>query len=503
MIPEKLKQFLDKKFQVVGFVDLADLTNSPVAAFKFFNLLHREEFTPDQRIVIYTSHVPSNEVLAHLYQTTNFIDISNWFVLICSTVDMSEQLREVCQTNSSDTVPFQNLVLPLSESLKHGNNFKMSDTICAIPWTNLEIRQGGEISPCCMSSFNFGNVSSDRLDSVFTGAKMQQLRQQLMDGQRPTECSRCWDQEKQGLTSIRQYNTKRFKQSFMTRYFEEPQIATVDLKFQSTCNFKCRICGPISSSLFAEELSKHGLFKIKSQPRWSESQQFISQMHELLPELNNIDMYGGEPFLIKKFSEVLKTAVDTGVAKNIRLHYNSNGSIWPDRFVEYWPHFQQVDIHFSIDDVGDRFSLQRGGSWQDVEANILRIKNLNFPNMSISIMPSLNIMNVLYINEVVEWARRHDFQIFFNHVTVPAEFGLASLTQEAKNLILAKHKNNVWPEIQEIVKYIESSPTNNANEFCNKTKWFDTVRGENFSETHPEIAKAMGYVYNINNDSHS
>lgn len=500
MTPEKLKQFLDKKFQVVGFVDLADLTDSPVAAFKFFRPLYCEEFAPDQRIVIHTSCTPSNEVLAHLYQTTNFIDISNWFVLICSTTDMSNQLREVCQTSSSDTVPFQNLVLPLTESAELGNNFKMSDTICAIPWTNLEIRQGGEISPCCMSSFTFGNINSDRLEDVFNGAKMQQLRQQLMDGQRPNGCSGCWDKEKRGLTSIRQHNAKRLKESFMTQYFDEPQIINLDLKFQNTCNFKCRICGPVSSSLFADELSKYATYKITPQSKWSEGEQFISQMHELLPKINNIDMFGGEPFLIKKFSEVLKTAVDTGVAKNIRLHYNSNGSIWPEQFLEYWPHFKQIDIHFSIDDVGDRFSLQRGGSWQEVEANILRIKNLNLPNMNISLMPSVSIMNVFYIDKVIEWAYKHKFQIFFSHVTVPSEFSLASLTQEAKRLILDKYRNSHWPELREIVESIESMPANTNNGFCKKTQWFDTIRGENFSETHPEIAKAMGYVYNVDND---
>ena len=103
-----------------------------------------------------------------------------------------------------------------------------------------------------------------------------------------------------------------------------------------------------------------------------------NQINHLLPSITNIDMYGGEPFLIKRFSEILKSAVDRDLAKHIRLHYNSNGSVWPSELINYWPNFKLVDINFSIDAIGDQFNLQRGGSWNDVESNILKIKNLGF-----------------------------------------------------------------------------------------------------------------------------
>ena len=116
--------------------------------------------------------------------------------------------------------------------------------------------------------------------------------------------------------------------------------------------------------------------------------------------------------------------------------------------------------------------------------------------MSISIMPSINIMNVLYIDKVIDWANQHNFQIFVNYVNAPGEFSLSQLTQEAKDLIIAKHGSNPWPEIKKILEAIESTPVTDGKDFCQKTKWYDSIRGENFAETHSEIAKAMGYVYN-------
>jgi sulfatase maturation enzyme AslB (radical SAM superfamily) len=215
-----------------------------------------------------------------------------------------------------------------------------------------------------------------------------------------------------------------------------------------------------------------------------------------LPSLENIDMFGGEPFLIKKFATVLRTAVEQGYAKNIRLHYNSNGSIWPEEFVCYWPYFKEVDLHFSIDAVGERFDLQRGGSWHQVEENILRIKNLKLSNLTISLMPTINIMSVYYIDEVYDWATKHNFKLFPSNLSEPSEFSLNNLTKQAQDLIIKKFHNHPWTEMQNVVKLLKSSPPGNSQLFVEKIKWFDSIRQENFAKSHPEIAQAMGYVYN-------
>lgn len=496
MTPEKLKQFLEKKFHLVDFIDLASLTASPTSIYKFFKSVYSEQYSSDQRIIIYTSHAIDDRLLAALYKECEFVDVSNYFVLVCTPDDINDQLQQVWKQHSSDQCAFQHCAVPLENTGPLQNNFELPPTVCAFPWSNIEIRSEGTITPCCNFIGSLGNIATDTVVDAFNSPKMRQLRQDLVDGKKPSGCRRCWDIEDQGLTSMRQNNTKRLKDNFLNQHFENPKIVYMDLKFQNTCNFKCRICNPGSSSLYAEEQFKH--YKIKSTPhlKWSEEESFMQQVTALLPSLKNIDMYGGEPFLIKGFSKVLETAVNTGVAKNIRLHYNSNGSVWPERFVKYWPHFAHIDIHFSIDAVGDQFALERGGTWEEVESNILKIKNLNLPNLNISIMPTIGIMNVLYIDRVIDWAYHHNFQVFVNHVNSPIEYSLSQLTQEAKDLIIAKHQNNNWPEIKKILQLLKDMPTTDGKSFCVKTNWYDNVRGENFAETHSEIAKAMGYVYN-------
>ncbi len=116
--------------------------------------------------------------------------------------------------------------------------------------------------------------------------------------------------------------------------------------------------------------------------------------------------------------------------------------------------------------------------------------------MIISIMPTVSVMNVLYINEVFEWAALHNFQVFVNYVTKPQEFSISNLTPEAKELIYKTHKDSKWSEIKNIVNSLTSTPDTNGVSFCKTTAMFDSIRNENFADHHSEIAKAMGYVYN-------
>jgi radical SAM protein with 4Fe4S-binding SPASM domain len=493
----ELEQQLKTQFNVKVICDLGDLSTGANNLFKLLDSCYQDKYENNDRFIFYTSHIPSEQFFQHLYETANFIDISNWFITICGPEELHPIILSSCEKYSLDPVPFQFLSVDIANTRQIQNNFSLPDTMCAVPWTNIEIRQNGDITPCCMSSSTLGSINNISIEQAFRGDKLQKLRNSLLSGERPAECNSCWKVEEKNLSSIRMHNVKRLKKDFLTKYLDHPQIATLDIKFNNTCNFKCRICNPISSSLLAQEQHKFLSRPLVAQSNWSESPEFIDQIVEHLPHIHNIDMFGGEPFLIKKFSEVLKLAVEQDHAKNIRLHYNSNGSIWPGHFLPYWANFKLVDIHFSIDAVGKQFELQRGGNWHEVEHNILRLKELGLPNLSISIMPTISAMSVYYIDQVYDWALSHGFPIYVSHAR-GAGVELQDLTAKAKEIIIKKFKNHRWDELQKVIKIIQELPDSDGKEFQNKIEWFDRVRKENFSDSHSEIASAMGYVYNSN-----
>ena len=485
----QFEKTLQAQYNLKCFIDLAELTISPTRAYQHFDSCYQEVFDHNDRLVFYTSEIVSDQLLQHLYQATDLIDISNYFVLICTPY-------QIKQPGNKD--PFQTLQVLLETTNSFQENFVVSDTLCPLPWRHVEVLSSGEVRPCCVYTGSVDHVKNNSLSHAFNNAKFQTLRQDLLSGQRPSGCSKCWENERNGLTSNRHYHMSMLKKELLTVDLDNPAIKSLDLKPGNTCNFKCRICNPVSSSLYAQEVKLTTVISIESF-NWAESDsKVINEIVELLPTLTNIDIYGGEPFLIKPLLHMVKQAVEQNCAPHIRLHYNSNGSIYPEALIEHWKKFKHVDIQFSIDNIENRFELERGGSWQQVESNIKKLLSLDLPNVTISIMPAISIMNIFYLDEVLQWAHEMGLQVNPNYVTEPLGFALTNLTANAKKLIIEKFQNHPWPEMKNILKYIESTADSDGEEFSKLCRHFDRLRNQNFSSSHSIIANAMGYVYNNN-----
>jgi radical SAM protein with 4Fe4S-binding SPASM domain len=490
----QLEQAVSNHYDLKCFVDLAELTNHPTSAYKHFDSCHQTAFANTDRLVFYTTHNISNTLLHHLYQATELIDISNCFVLICSPHDIAQQLSDIAKLNNTDSFESLHMIFETTKSLQ--NNFVVPDTLCPIPWRHIEVSPAGEIRPCCVYTGSVGHVKNTSLSQAFNNNEVQTLRQEMLAGQKSSGCKNCWANEEKGLTSNRYYHLRMLKKDLLTVDLDRPSIKSLDLKPGNTCNFKCRICNPVYSSLYAQEVRSSKSIPIESF-NWAESDpKTINEIVELLPGLVNIDMYGGEPFLIKPLLHVIKQAVEQGYSSQMRLHYNSNGSIYPESLIEYWKQFNHVDIQFSIDNVGRRFELERGGSWLQVESNIKKLVALGLPNVKINVMPAISIMNVFYLDELLQWANSLGLEVNIQYVTDIPGFDLKNLTADAKKLIVKKFQHHTWPEMKNILNYITSIPDSDGKEFLKLCDHFDTLRDQNFADSHFEIAKAMGYVYN-------
>ena len=109
-------------------------------------------------------------------------------------------------------------------------------------------------------------------------------------------------------------------------------------------------------------------------------------------------------------------------------------------------------------------------------------------------MPSISILSVYYLDEVLAWAKKYGFQLFASHVLDPAAVSLRALTQPAIDIINQKFKNSDWDEMQKILELINSAPASDGHKFREYIAWYDSVRDTNFSDAHSEISNAMQYT---------
>jgi hypothetical protein len=207
--------------------------------------------------------------------------------------------------------------------------------------------------------------------------------------------------------------------------------------------------------------------------------------------------------MIKEHFELLQYAVDQGYSKNIDIHYNTNGTQWPDDVI-MWKNFGRVDIAFSIDNVGDRFEYERyGAKWyraNEIIDSVHILRETSLPNITTQLCFTINIQNVYYLDELLSWADTKPWtSVYFNMLHDPNHMNIQNMTPQAQELVLNKLKKLFWTnkfyqqEIERVIQFIENGSGSDGKRFLFEMQRTDKYRGQNFADTHPEIAQAMGY----------
>jgi len=389
-----------------------------------------------------------------------------------------------------------------------------------LPWISIEASPMGTARPCCLAREDIPGIDlkTNTLEDAYKSPYMQDLRQQFRRGEQPETCRLCWEEEAAGRDSKRINSQLRLKELYTQIDWANDtpnQLWFVDLKLGNICNLKCRICGSWSSSKWAEEemnylpdhvdKKSHIAYTWLKQGAWPrKSPAFWNNLIDILPNIRYIEFTGGEPWLIKEHFDLLRIAVDSGDSKHIDIHYNTNATHLPEDFdTEIWQYFGRVDIAFSIDNVGDRFEYERYGATWDQANKVIKYvhwSQLQYENITTQLCFTINIQNVYYLDELLAWADTKPFgSVYFNMLHSPDHMSIQRMTPAAKELVLNKLKTVFWAstkyqqEIDNVIKFIKNGPGSDGSEFLFEMQRTDAYRKQNFKDTHPEIARAMGY----------
>jgi MoaA/NifB/PqqE/SkfB family radical SAM enzyme len=479
MKKQQLLAQLEQEYNVLAFIDVADVSLSPTQAYKLLASVRKEAFADRDRIVFY-GYFPDIDLITHIIAARDLLDIGEFFVEWHLDIDDVGTPAETYQTNA--------------------------DTFCPLLWGHLEVRHNGDVYPCCVSKELVGNGNDNTLTEIYHGDQMNRIRGELLSGVRSAGCEKCWRHEDQGLQSNRQWHIGKNSHDFYTKWHDTVKLRSLDLKPGNVCNFKCRVCNPTSSSLFAEEARQNqrqrGISIPVASDRWAGYNEFMwAELDNLIPDVENLDFYGGEPFLLKELRSFLRSAVVNGHAEHIRLHFNTNGSIYPADLIDTLREFREVDVCLSIDTVGAQFELERGGVWADVEQNILKFKALTVdPRFKVSLFPTVNIQNIYYLDRLYAWANQHNIMVTLNYLDDPFYLSIDSMTADARALVADKYQNSANESLRTLAQRIKSSAGSDGRRFVNTVAYYDRMRSQDFTKTHPEIAQAMGYI-GTNNDN--
>lgn len=387
----------------------------------------------------------------------------------------------------------------------------MSKSLCILPWMSLEATPTGNFRPCCLAEDLIVDKNGNAIDiakggtlkEAFESEYMKDLRQQFLDGEQPSTCKKCWALESSGGESKRLISNKKFGTNT-----DQEKLSFLDLKLGNICNLKCRICGTWSSSKWAQEEIALGnedakrVLKLGAWPR--KENKLWSEVVDMLEDVKYFEFTGGEPFLIQEHFDLLSKSVELGHSKNQSVHYNTNGTTFPQKAVdEIWPHFRVVEIAFSIDDVGERFEYQRhGAKWDQVAENIKKFNDLKLthPNIKTQICCTINIQNIYNLDVIADWIKTHNFNyVFYNYLHESKEWNVQYLPLSIKQKIEEKigtYDNDAFhkKQIQGAINFMMDKHLDNfeMRKLRNvKIKGSDDFRNESFADTFPELKELV------------
>lgn len=396
------------------------------------------------------------------------------------------------------------------------------DKFCVLPWLSLEASPIGTVRPCCLADDeicdNDGNkfqLATASFDQIQQSDQMRSLRESFLKGEKPQTCRKCFNEERSGRTSKRMHTLNRLKHVIDDSVWttDAKPLMFLDLKLGNICNLKCRICGSWSSSQFAtEELNDmspeidkkstfpYQMLRAGAWPR--ENAQFWGQIDQCLDQIRYIEFTGGEPFMIREHFAMLQGIVDRGIAHNVEIHYNTNGTQYPEEAVEIWKHFKTVEIAFSIDDLGARFEYQRTNAvWSEVVENIARFRILReqHSNIQLQCCSTVNIFNVRYLEDLALWISLQNFDfVYWNMMHDAWYFSIATLPNTAKEQIAEYLKNAdtaYREEFDRIIDFMNKGASTDGFMTKMKIQDLDRKRQQTLNSIAPELAALLDYTY--------
>ena len=335
------------------------------------------------------------------------------------------------------------------------------------PFTGLATREDGAIKICCRS-LPIGWIQNESLESAWNNENMQQVRRQILNGERPDVCKPCFELEDQGVESLRQRHINGVIPEARINLYPDTEFKeilpfsfpTMEIKLNNLCNLKCRMCNPLDSTSWQDWDEVKDFYQrennylvptvaklVKTPGQYigpfDDTDNWWNSFEKLLPHFRRVEFAGGEPLMDPQHYKILEMLKPYG--KNIELKYATNGTTLGkgSRTIhDYWPHFKTIAVNVSLDGIHHVYDYIRSNSdFNVVEQNIKEIKSI--PNVSRVVGAfTAQAGNILQAAQCIDYFINEMDIVFYSHrVSYPNLLSAQVLPKELKELAIDRLEN--------------------------------------------------------------
>jgi len=342
---------------------------------------------------------------------------------------------------------------------------------CVLPFFGLELNKSE--TACCL---------------LPSGHDIKKIRSQMLAGQRPSDCGKCWRNEDAGTVSDRQLKNQILSliedttiQSLLGQCLNDQySVKMLKIDTSNTCNATCVTCGSESSSSWAVLEKKHNIT-----PKNNWRIQHNAFEHKLdYPNLKAVSFRGGEPFLSSTNFDILEEILNHNNTQCF-VSFVTNGSFdLTDQQKYILSKFEKVNFCFSIDGIGPVFDYMRYPlSWVKILDNIKWARD---NNIDVSVSYTLSNVNVWYHAQTTAWFQQQGINFLVNMVNRPAHFQPTALSNHIKDLIIACD-----PDIAKLLGNHTSNDDQNFQQFLVEIQKQDSWKGISIQDYLPEFSEHL------------
>ena len=140
-------------------------------------------------------------------------------------------------------------------------------------------------------------------------------------------------------------------------------------------------------------------------------------------------------------------------------------------------------------------------NWKEVNKNISTFKILQstMPNLQLQCCSTVNVFNVLYLEELDAWHKLANFDfVYWNMLHEAYYFSIGSLPELSKQYVKQKLEStailgNTKQEVEKIIQFMMQGTSLDGSLLREKIKEIDLRRSQDLNQHHLELAKIIAY----------
>ena len=405
-----------------------------------------------------------------------------------------------------------------------------NDFYCPSPWTGGFFTHTEQKACCTHRSIKIPSplkyLSGDYIiDNPHPGDFLKDVKHSIISGNLDSNCQRCKDQESQGIRSLRQVFVDQAKNLDIAevRDPDAPSVPqAIEVRLSNLCNFKCRMCFPMYSSLLDKEVSENPQLKkyfLRDEVDYGKvhsNQQLIDDIITMIPNLKWINLTGGEPMILPEVMNLIDEIIRQGYESNMALHITTNCSTIHPRMLEHFKKFKKIQLTLSLDGIDKTAEYIRHGTvWDKVNSNFHQYGELltKNPHIDANVNIALSAYSILDIDRTIDYIcqlrkqygmsqLRNHYGMTVNMVQALGHLNYSVLTGPARKLAIesttkaltileekvlsvmihTKDAVDLHKQLQGIKAVLETQPESSSkwNKFVSYTRELDKIRNEEF-----------------------